>query len=210
MITKNHKKIFNIFLIFNVFNSLIMAFQYFYWSKVVGFMSLVPVSWPVEIQRRSIFSFIILSIISYFLLRYFYIRVFKKSNLSYKSFIILFLSIWSHYLSVQYVGQSSDVSSYADGVYVEEVNKTGYYHKEIYEYYSFFMVSRCELIKYDVCAAKNDNYQGYYLPCKTDNELPFYKSLFLKKYNVNDGKGFYVLNGVGPLFNLSITESNQH
>jgi len=166
------------------------------------FIFSIPFLGPAAIQRRSILSFLILTFLSYYLLKRFYILVFKNSNLKFMSFLIFGLSIWFQFLSVQYIGWRSS------GKYL---NDAGNYSActVIIEYYSIFEFDRSECIRNDKCFynINSDSDLYTYLMCKTDNDISIFKKIFFKKYKTYDKKSIYVLDGIGPFFTLSISEN---
>lgn len=201
------KIFFKFVLIFNIINTLLMSIFYFLLDGFMAISFTHALNIPAAIERRSIFSFMFLSFLSYFLMRVFYVRVFKKLNLKPTSYIILFLSIYSQFLSMQYVGYRGHCN------YVDQSQRNIDNGLIICEYYSIFEIRKSNCImEGDECRkiveSRVDAY--LFLKCKTDNELSVFKKTILKKYKENDNNGFLVLNGIGPFFNLSVSENNLH
>lgn len=180
-------------LIFNILNTL-FAFQF----QLLGPIFMSRDEFPYYYQHRSLTSFIILTILSYSF--FFLFRKATYEGLKSRVVIFFILSTWFQYLSVQFIGISP-------GPYrVENSNHDAY---RISEYYSFINFNRGDFIEKSPCYDMLNAMEAsrVFLKCNTDLDISLLESAFFKKYKISKDKYIYVLDGVGPFFNLSISNS---
>jgi len=192
-----------------------MFMQYYYETFFIQIS--IP---PEVIQRRSFLSFFILTFLSYFLLYRAYI--FKRINTKYKISVAVFcfaISTWAQFMSVQYLGVGYFSAKTNHVVKSPDDNPNV---SMICEYYSFFELRKQEFIPLFECYNEADKLKkieslSWYLEttstffnCHKQNEYNFILRFFSNKYNLGTTKSMYVIDGIGPFFNLNIDQINHH